>query len=248
MPNGPAVNQTIILAAGSGTRLIGNGEGVPKPLMVVGELPLVAHALEHARASGCTEAVIVIGYQGARVQRAVESLSTGLTVRFVENGEPASPNGVSLLAAEAAAAPIFFLQMVDHIFAECALPKLAARALAAGETGRVLVDRAPKNLDLSDATRVRLAGTRVTAIGKKLDPWDAIDAGCFVLTPGVFDALRRVPASEPRTVSSGMRRLVVEGQLSAADLDGIEWADVDTPADRELAERLLQKQLIAPPL
>jgi hypothetical protein len=100
----------------------------------------------------------------------------------------------------------------------------------------VLVDRAPRDLDLDDATKVRREGDRVTAIGKGLEPWDAIDAGCFVLTPAVFDALRRVPASEPRSVSSGMRQLVAQGALGAVEIVDTPWVDVDTPADLALAD------------
>jgi choline kinase len=112
----------------------------------------------------------------------------------------------------------------------------------------VLVDRAPVDLDLADATRVRLAGTRVTAIGKGIDPWDAIDAGCFVLTHAVFDALRAVPKGAAQTVSAGMRQLVARGLLHAVDVDGTSWIDVDTPADRTIAERLIAQRTLAAPL
>ena len=124
-------------------------------------------------------------------------MNHGLAVRFMTSPDPSLPNGVSLLAAEPLAAPHFFLQMVDHLFADVALGKLVALPFDVGEGGRVLVDRAPVNLDLDDATKVQLAGRRVEAIGKKLEPWDAIDAGCFVLTHAVFDALRAAPAGEP---------------------------------------------------
>ncbi|HEX4347630.1 MAG TPA: hypothetical protein VHZ73_08665, partial [Vicinamibacterales bacterium] len=204
-----------------------------------GGVPLLAHALAHARASGCAEAVIVVGYASVQVKAAAEALDSGLSLRFVETPDHQSPNGVSLLAAEPLVHGVFFLQMVDHLFGDLALRKLSAVPLAAGETGRVLVDRAPvEDLDLDDATKVRLVGNRVAAIGKGLDPWDAIDAGCFMLTRGVFDALRRAPQSEPRTVSSGMRQLAERGALGAADLDGISWVDVDTPGDLRQAERL----------
>ena len=233
------VTQTIILAAGSGSRL-GAANGVPKPLMEVGGVPLVGHALRHARVSGCREAVVVVGHEGARVRSAVERMASGLSVRFITLPDASQPNGVSLLAAESLALPQFFLQMVDHVFAQPVLPTLIASPLEPREGGRVLVDGVPSaHLDLDDATRVRLAGDRVVAIGKDVRPWDAIDAGCFVLTSAVFDALRRVAATEPRTVSSGMRQLAARGALSAVDLGGVEWADVDTPADQETAERLL---------
>jgi choline kinase len=211
---------------------------VPKPLLTVAGVPLVGHALAHAMASGCRSAVVVVGHEAGRVKAAVEALGSGLEIRFVTSPDPASPNGISLLAAEAEAHGPFFLQMVDHLFAGIVLPKLAS-ALTTGEGGRVLVDKAPDGLDLSDATKVSLDGDRVIAIGKGLDTWDAIDAGCFVLTDAVFDALRSVPESEPKTVSSGMRRLAALGLLGAVDLEGVAWADVDTPRDRAQAERVL---------
>jgi choline kinase len=244
MERRPRVTQTVILAAGSGSRLASARGDVPKPLVAVAGVALIAHALEHARASGCTEAVVVIGFDGERVRAAVERLATPLYVRFITCPDHSAPNGVSLLAAEPLAAPLFFLQMVDHLFGDVALPKLVAAPMD-GEAGRVLVDRAPVDLDLADATRVRLDGARVTAIGKGIDPWDAIDAGCFVLTRAVFDALRAVPKDAAQTVSSGMRRLVARGLLHAVDVDGTSWIDVDTPADRTIAERIIGPRLTA---
>lgn len=246
MEQATRVTQTIILAAGSGSRLATTRGDVPKPLMTVADVPLIAHALEHARVSGCQEAIIVIGYEGARVRAAVEAMRSPLHIRFLENPRFTEPNGASLLAAAPAAAQAFYLQMVDHLFLEPTLGRLAHRPLLPDEAGRVLVDSAPSaDVDIDDATKVRIHGGRVSAIGKGLDTWDAIDAGCFVLTHAIFDALARVPAHEGLTVSSGMRRLVAEGRLGAVDIHGASWIDVDTPADREIAERLLgRRQLV----
>lgn len=231
--------QTVILAAGLGSRLSGAVGGVPKPLMVVGGASLIVQALAHAEASGCHEAVVVIGHEGARVRAAVEAIHSPLAIRFVETPDPTVPNGHSLLAAEPLAAPRFFLQMVDHVYAQAVLPLLDDGPAQPGEAGRLLIDRAAEGLDLDDATKVRLDGDRISAIGKGLEPWDAIDTGCFVLTAAVFDALRLVPAAEPRTVSSAMRALAGDRALFAVDIRGVRWADVDTPADRDSAERLL---------
>jgi choline kinase len=240
------VSQTVILAAGSGSRLATARGDVPKPLMTVAGIPLIAHALEHARASGCEEAVIILGYEGGRVREAVEAMSAPLQVVFLENPDYTAPNGVSLLTAEPAAMPAFYLQMVDHLFGEPALIRLTQAPLAANEAGRVLVDSVPSSeIDLEDATKVQLAGRRVTAIGKGLNRWDAIDAGCFVLTHAIFDALRGVSNGEGCTVSSGMRRLVAQGVLGSVDLRGAVWIDVDTPADRDLAERLISRRQFA---
>jgi choline kinase len=234
-----AITQTVVLAAGVGTRLGSAEAGVPKPLVTIGGVPLVAHALRHAAASGCDEAIVVIGFEGARVRAAVEAIGSPLRIRFVETPDPSGPNGHSLLAAEPIAATRFFLQMVDHTFEAAVLPKLVASAWRDGEAGRVLVDRAPNGVDLADATKVRVDGGRVVAIGKAVVPWDAIDAGCFALTGAVFPALRAVADNGARTVSSAMRHLVDRAALFAVDVDGVRWVDVDTPRDRADAERLL---------
>src|SRR4051794_23807662 len=108
--------QTVILAAGMGVRLSGSTDSVPKPLLPVAGMPLIAHALAHAAASGCREAVVVIGHEGARVRAAIEAMTEiagRIAVRFVENPDPSTPNGHSLLAAEPCAHDRFFLQMVD---------------------------------------------------------------------------------------------------------------------------------------
>jgi choline kinase len=245
MPTSP-VRQTVILAAGAGTRLGRAGGGEPKPLVTVGGLPLIGHALRHAHASGCTEAIVVIGHEGGRVRAAAEAINAidaigaidvPMAVRFISNPDPDTPNGRSLLVAEGYAAERFYLQMVDHLFTEPVLPLLSLVPFDGQTAGRVLVDRAPVDLDMSDATKVRLANDRVTAIGKSVDPWDAIDAGCFVLTHGVFEALRAVPPGELLTVSSAMRQLAARGALAATELAGIGWVDVDTPADRDRAEQ-----------
>jgi len=242
----PAVTQTVILAAGFGSRLGSAASGIPKPLMAVDGVPLVEHALRHARASGCDEAIIVVGHQAARVKAAIEALPVRLHVRFVETADPALPNGVSLLAAEPLARPQFFLQMVDHVFSDVTLPRLIATPLAADEAGRVLVDRAPRDLDLDGATKVRRSGDRVTAIAKGLEPWDAVDAGCFVLTAAVFEALRRAPDSE-RSVSAGMRQLAACRALGSVEVGNTVWVDTDTPADLVLAESLIQRSLMPTP-
>lgn len=232
----PIVEQTVILAAGDGHRLTGSRPGVPKPLLHVGGRPLLAHALGQAVAAGCKEAVVVVKHRANAVEAFLDGLSTKLRIRTVHNPHE-GPNGLSLLAAQPLAGARFFLQMADHVFTAPVLARLADPDLDQ-KHARVLVDRHPRNIDLLHATKVRLAGQRVVAIGKQVDPWDAVDAGCFVLTTGVFDALGEVPDTEPLTVSSGIRRLAAQGMMSAVDLEDVAWMDVDTPEDQEGAEQL----------
>lgn len=235
----PLVNQTVILAAGHGSRLSAARGGLPKPLVPVAGKALLDHALAQAAVAGCKEAIVVTGNGADRIHAHLDATPSPLPVRLVHNQRFNDPNGVSLLAAAPYVTGPFFLQMADHVFAGPVLSLLSADGVAPAECLRLLVDFEPVGLDEDDATKVAVKDTRITAIGKDLKKWDAVDTGCFLLDPRIFWALRAVAKTEPPSVTLGMRRLIVSGELAAVPLTGVRWTDVDTPEDYAKAELLL---------
>jgi choline kinase len=232
------VRQTVILAAGHGQR-IGSGEhGTPKPLMKVAGRRLLEYALAQASAAGCEEAIVVTGGGREKLQEFLERMKPPLSLRVVFNPDYHQPNGMSLLAAEPLVRGPFYLQMSDHLFGEAVLPRLSRPGAAPGECMRLLVDAEPLYSDEEDATKVRLRKGRITGLGKELPTWDAVDMGCFLLDGRIFEALKGVGRPEETSVTAGMKGLLAEGLLAAVDLRGVPWVDVDTPRDREEAERI----------
>jgi 1L-myo-inositol 1-phosphate cytidylyltransferase len=234
--------QTVILAAGNGSRLSATRGGLPKPLVEVAGRALIEHALEQAAAAGVEEAVIVTGNAADLMRAHLETIETPVRLTVVYNARYHEPNGVSLLAAEPFVTGPFYLQMADHVFAHPVLRFLDRADAAPNNAVRLLVDRHPVNLDEDDATKVRVSDGRITAIGKDVRPYDAVDTGCFRLDPRVFTALHEVALSEAPSVTLGMRRLLAQGQLAAVPLSGVRWTDVDTPEDYAKAEMLLGAQ------
>lgn len=233
------VRQTVILAAGNGSRLSATRSGLPKPLVKVAGRALIDHALAHAAAAGCEEALVVTGNGAEQLSAHLEGARNPLAVRLIHNQRYHDPNGVSLLAAAPFVTGRFFLQMADHVFARPVLSLLAAQAAAPIDCLRLLVDFHPIGLDEDDATKVTVRDGRITAIGKDLRKYDAVDTGCFLLDQRVFGALREVAKVEPPSVTLGMRRLITTGELAAVALSGVRWTDVDTPEDYAKAELLL---------
>jgi choline kinase len=236
--NLPLIHQTVILAAGNGSRLSAARGGLPKPLVSVAGRTLLARALQQAADAGCTEAVVVTGNGADLLRSHLASTEVPLKVTLVHNERYHEPNGVSLLAAAPYLTGPFFLQMADHVFARPVLRQLASGD-APADCMRLLVDFHPVGVDEEDATKVRVQDGRITAIGKEIRSRDAVDTGCFLLEPKVFDALREVARVEPPSVTLGMRRLIAKGQLAAVSLTGVRWTDVDTPEDYAKAELLL---------
>ena len=230
--------QTVILAAGFGSRLSPTRGEVPKPLVTVGGRTLMEHALGQAQAAGVEEAVIVLGNAAEQLRAHLAQLRTPLKLRLVYNDRFHEPNGVSLLAAAPYMTGNFYLQMVDHLFERPVLRLLDGAGRGEG-AARLLVDFAPSDFDEADATKVRVRDSRITAIGKDVYPYDAVDTGYFRLDPSVFAELREVQRVEPPSVTAGMRRLIAQGRLEPVALDGVAWTDVDTPEDFARAASLL---------
>lgn len=238
----PTTRQTVILAAGFGSRLTASRGELPKPLVRVAGKALIEHALEQAEAAGVEEAVIVTGNSAALIESHLAGIATSLTITPVYNPRFHEPNGVSLLAAAPAITGPFYLQMADHLFVQPVLRQLDEGAGVPEGCMRLLVDFHPVNLDEEDATKVRVSGNLISHIGKDLYPYDAVDTGCFRLDPRVFDALEEVARTEPPSVTLGMRRLIARGLFAPVAISGTRWMDVDTPEDYAKAELLLGAQ------
>jgi 1L-myo-inositol 1-phosphate cytidylyltransferase len=111
---------------------------------------------------------------------------------------------------------------------------------------RLAVDRRVGEIfDPPDATKVRLNGQTITAIGKDIAPFDAVDTGLFLCRPVLFEALERARAQGDSSLSGGMRQLLSASKLQAVDIGAHFWSDVDTPASLVYTERMLQARLAA---
>ena len=233
------VRDAVILAAGNGDRFK-NPHRESKLLHPVLGQPLILRTLETAAAAGLTNMTVVLGYQAERVRRAIERVSLpGIELQFAINPDWDLENGVSAFAArEACRARRFALLMGDHLFEPAALEKLVA--LDVDDADSVLgIDTVTSKPEIvAEATKVRLAGDRIVAIGKHLATWDALDTGMFLFTPALFDALEEAIDAGETTLSHAVQRLAATGLMRGADLGSSSWCDIDTLEDLRLAESL----------
>lgn len=244
-----SIKRAVILAAGTGSRLAAGGDPCPKPLRKVGGKALLGRVLRTLQSAGVREAVIVIGHQGARLQRELKELvrsgELNLELHFVENKNYLAKNGVSLLAAADYIDQECFLSMADHLYSKKLVKRLAAAELPAGACGLGVDYDIPRCFDLDDATKVRVgavgATSRITDIAKELPSYDALDTGVFRIGPALIEELRGVYAKQGDcSLSDGVKALSQKGQFWACDVGNARWIDVDTPSAYVEAERLLR--------
>lgn len=233
------LRDAVILAAGNGDRFK-NSPHHSKLLHPVLGQPLILRTLETAAAAGMAELHVVLGYEADRVRGAIERHRIpGTRVDFTYNPDWHLENGLSALQArELCDGRRFALLMGDHLFESAVLQRLAAHPVDANDS-LLAIDRSDVAPEVAEeATKVRLDGDRIVAIGKTLTAWDALDTGLFVFTPALFDALDEAQRHGDTTLSGGVRRLAARGLMRGVDVGASTWCDVDTVGDLDAAEAL----------
>lgn len=234
------VRDALILAAGNGDRFH-DGSRQSKLLQPILGEPIILRTLTSARAAGITDVDIVLGYQAVRLRPVIEVHALpGLRLHFSYNPDWHLENGVSVLAARhRLASRRFALLMGDHLFEPPVLTRLLAEPARSDESLLAIDSRSVQPDVAAEATKVRMSGSRIVAIGKNLTHYHALDTGMFVCSPSLFGALDRSCANGDTTLSGGIRQLAAAGLMRGVDIGRADWYDIDTKADLEHAESLL---------
>jgi len=208
---------------------------LPKPLVPLAGRPIIAHAIETLAAAGVTDATIVLGHCADLVRAALGETSVpGLRLRFATNAAYAEGNAGSLHAVRDLVEAPFVLAMADHV----AEPSLVRTLIAgAGNRCRLAVERAEAgDPRAGEATLALARDGRVSALGKGLPEWNALDTGFFWCTASVFGSL--TPERQRGELSLVFGALAAAGELDAVDVTGSRWLDIDTEEDLRRAESL----------
>ncbi len=229
----------LIIAAGFGSRLRELSES--KPLTPVAGISLLELGVRQAAAAGAQRVVVVTGHRADEIEAALPALSirAGVPVASARVADWSLPNGHSVMAGAEQIAGDYLLMMADHIFSASILQRLAQQGSAArGVT--LAIDRRITSplIDPDDATWVGtdLQG-RITAIGKTIETYDAVDCGAFLATPELAFAIgEAIAAGCAGSLSEGMQRLADAGRAGTMDIGEAWWLDVDDPRAHALAE------------
>lgn len=221
----------LIIAAGRGSRLRGNG--TPKPLTPLNGKPIIQHIMERALQGGVTEFVVVTGFRSEEMTSFLAELGRELSVPIttVHNPEWQRGNGISVLAGRPYLVEPFILLMADHIFSPDILSDLISRdqgpdevtlAVDGGITGNPWVD-------LEDVTRVLDENGFIRRIGKHLPEYTCFDTGMFKCSPSLFHALEEsVTSTGNESLSGAMEILAGRNRARTFDIRGRFWIDIDT--------------------
>jgi len=239
--------KAVVLAAGDGGRLGLHTRSLPKPLVPVAGRPLIEYTLEALADAGVTSAIVVTGHREVQLRVALREGPVRPDLTFVSNPDYHRGASLSLRAARRLAGDEpFLLIMADHLIS-AGLVEQVIRTAATTDTSLLACDFTPADYhDIWEATRLtvtrRVGEGRpaVTAIGKGLAPFDALDTGAFWLQPSAWEAVDAAPAD--CELSTIVTELLRRDGVLAVDVSGEFWFDVDTAADLAVATRLVEER------
>ena len=239
--------KVVILAAGQGKRLLPLTEDIPKCLLDIGGRRLLERQIDAFAACGATEIVVITGYGAAQVNGVLEQMRE--TVPGVELKTTFNPffgvadNLASCWMARRDMDRDFILVNGDNLFQA----NMVEQVLKAKDAP-ITVAIAHKHKYDNDDMKVMLDGERLTEIGKTL-PVDTVDAESIgmLLFRGEGPAYYRDALNEAMMEATGLRQwylsvinaLAKQVTVMTQPVDGIDWCEVDFPADLQQARQLV---------
>ncbi|MDL5363593.1 bifunctional sugar-1-phosphate nucleotidylyltransferase/acetyltransferase [Halalkalicoccus sp. NIPERK01] len=209
--------QTVILAAGQGTRLRPLSESVPKPMLPVAGRPIAAHVADAAVAGGADELIFVTGYMADVVESYFGETYRGAPVSYATQEEQLG-TAHAVRAAREHLSEEFAVLNGDNLYDPESIAELFSNGPAIG----VFEVAEPSNYGV-----LSTAGGRVTDIVEKPaePPTNLANAGVY-LFPAEAREFLDVPMSErgEHELTDVLARVIEDHDVTPVALD--RWMDV----------------------
>jgi NDP-sugar pyrophosphorylase family protein len=216
----------VILVGGLGTRLRPLTSSVPKPLLCVGERPILEIIIERLKRYGIDDLVLATGYQAEAVRALCGDGSRfGVTIRYVHEEKPLGTAGPLSLARTLLSGEELFLVMNGDIITDLDFSSFVD---AARTGGCDLTVACTNHVYRSPYGVLRLDGGAVVGVEEKPEQTFTVSAGLYCLRAG---ALELVPDGQFFTIPDLMNRLIAAGRrIEAYRIDGL-WVTVENITD-----------------
>lgn len=228
-------NLMVIMAGGLGTRLHPHTKTCPKPLVTVGDRPILEHIIRRARLDGFTHFVLAIHHLGHMIEEYFgNGDSLGVHIEYLREETPLGTAGALGLLKMIPDAP--FLVTNGDVITDMNYGELLGfhmeYSAAATMAMRVHEWQNPFGV-------IQTQGIEIIGIEEKPIIRSHINAGIYVLNPTTLNVL---VANEHCDMPSLFERLRRKGELTAAYPMHESWIDVGRPDDLKLALTAIEKQ------
>ncbi len=219
--------RAVVMAGGYGTRLQPLTEGVPKPMLPIGDRPLLERIVRRLGEAGIHHVQLTTHHQAEAIAAHFgDGARFGIDIRYTNEEEPLGTAG-ALALLEEAEEPILVMN---------------GDILTAVDFSALLHFHREHRADMTVAVRpyevrvpygiVETSGEKVVGISEKPLLKAFVNAGIYLLEPHVR---RHVPAGEASDMTHLIERLVAGGERVVSFPLREYWIDIGQPEDYEQA-------------
>jgi len=221
--------RAIVLVGGEGTRLRPLTLSTPKQMLPILGCPMLEWVLGHLRHHGVTEAVLSLGYlPDAFMSAYPDGVAAGVRLRYVVEPEPYDTAGAIRFAATTAGIDDTFVVVNGDILTDMDLGALLRFHRARHAEGSISLHPVddPSSFGVVPTDPDGSVVAFVEKPSREDAPTNLINAGTYVLEPGVLD---RIPLGRRVSVERETFPAMVRSGTLYALADEAYWLDTGTP-------------------
>ena len=225
--------KVVILAGGHGTRIAEYTKTIPKPMIKVGNKPLIYHIMKHYSKYGYKNFYIALGYKGHVIKKYFRKKFFDWNINLVETGKNTMTGGRLKRLTKILGKDRFMMTYGDGL-SNVNLNKLLKFHKRNKKLLTLTAVRPPARFGA-----IKITGSRVNYFKEKskLDEgW--INGGFFVIEP---EFLKTIKNDKTYLEREPFENLAKKRQLSAFKHHGF-WQCMDTKRDKDILDKLLKKR------
>jgi glucose-1-phosphate cytidylyltransferase len=249
--------KVVLFCGGLGTRIRDYGENIPKPMIPVGEQPILWHVMQYYSGHGHRDFVLCLGYKAntikeffldGRPELYSDCVVTQGGAEIQMLGKPRQDWRITMIdtgmwrnigerlwaVREQVQDEQMFMANYSDGLAAVNLPEMIETFKRSGKVACLLAVRPSFSLHLLDMTPE--GQVKRIKLSNDANLW--INGGFFIFRPQIFDYMRE----GEELVEAPFRRLIEANELLAVRHEGF-WRPMDTLKDRQVLEELIEKGL-----
>ena len=220
----------VLMVGGEGKRLRPLTEETPKPLLQVGDKPLLFSIMDHLIESGVDRLYLAVNYHAEMIRDAIASqVPYASRLSFVEEDEPMGTAGALSLIKERPTGP--FIIMNGDLLTKAAISEMLKFHRHERNVLTVALREESREVPFGVA---RVEGTRILSVTEKPSHTYFVNAGIYVAEPYILD---RIPANTRYDMTTLIEDLI-SNDLRVGSFPVHEyWTDIGTPEQLEQARQ-----------
>ncbi len=223
--------RAVLLAGGKGTRLRPFTTTIPKPLVPVGDIPIMELLLRQLSSRGCDRVTVAVGHMAQLIMAYFgDGSKWDLSIDYSIEDEPLNTIGPLKLIPDL---PEHFLVMNGDLLTDLDMSKLYEAHVESGAAGTVATYERDVRIDFG-VLSYDAESRRVTGFIEKPVEHFSVSMGIYAFSRDILDL---VPDGEPFGFDELMLASIDRGlDVRAFPHDGY-WLDIGRPDDYDRANR-----------